>query len=66
MGVDRYELTVMPFGLTNASTTFQRMMGNVLKGIKRCIVFIDDIIIFSETWEEHQLILYLVVFALQG
>jgi hypothetical protein len=42
------------------------MMGNVLKGIKRCIVFIDDIIIFSETWEEHQLILYLVVFALQG
>jgi hypothetical protein len=33
------------------------MMGNVLKGIKGCLVFIDDIIIFSVTWEEHQLIL---------
>ena len=57
VGVDHYEFTVMPFGLTNASATFQRMMGNVLKGIKGCLVFIDDIIIFSETWEEHQLIL---------
>ncbi|CAB3999242.1 Retrovirus-related Pol poly from transposon [Paramuricea clavata] len=32
-------------------------MGNVLKVIKGCLIFIDDIIIFSETWEEHQLIL---------
>ena len=57
VGVDHYEFTVMPLGLTNASATFQRMMGNVLRGIKGCLVFIDDIIIFSETWEEHQLIL---------
>ena len=47
----------MPFGLTNASATFQRMMGNILREIKGCLVFIDDIIIFSETWEEHQRIL---------
>ena len=57
VGVDHYEFTVMPFGLTNASATFQRMMGNVLKGIKGCLVFIDDIIIFSEKWEEHPLLL---------
>ena len=47
----------MPFGLTNASATFQRMMGNILKGVKGCLVFMDDIIVFSETWEEHQRIL---------
>ena len=57
MGGDHYEFTVMPFGLTNASATFQRMMGNILKGVKGCLVFIDDIIVFSETWEEHQRIL---------
>ena len=33
------------------------MMGNILREIKGCLVFIDDIIIFSETWEEHQRIL---------
>ena len=43
----------MPFGLTNAPATFQRMMGNLLKGIKGCLVFIDDIIIFSHTWEQR-------------
>ena len=53
VGSDHYEFTVMPFGLTNASATFQRMMGNILKGMKRCLVFIDDIIIFSERWEEN-------------
>ena len=47
----------MPFGLTNAPATFQRMMGKMLKGIKGCLVFLDDIIIFSDTWEEHQRIL---------
>ena len=57
VGVDHYEFTVMPFGLTNAPGTFQRMMGNLLKGIKGCLVFIDDIIIFSDTWEQHQRIL---------
>ena len=56
--MDHYEFTVMSFsfGLTNAPATFQRMMGNLLKGIKGCLVFIDDII-FSDTWEQHQRIL---------
>ena len=57
VGANHYEFTVMPFGLTNAPATFQRMMGNILKGIKGCLVFMDDIIIFSDTWEEHQRIL---------
>ncbi|CAB3992477.1 Retrovirus-related Pol poly from transposon [Paramuricea clavata] len=47
----------MPFGLTNAPATIQRMMGKLLRGIKGCLVFLDDIIIFADTWEEHQHIL---------
>ena len=57
VGADHYEFTVMPFGLTNAPATFQRMMGNLLKGIKGCLVLIDDIVIFSDTWDQHQRIL---------
>ena len=45
------------FGLTNAPATFQRMMSTILKGVKGCLGFLDDIIIFADTWEEHHLIL---------
>ena len=54
---NHYEFTIMPFGLTNAPATFQRMMTKLLHGIEGCLVFIDDIIIFAYTWEEHQRIL---------
>ena len=57
VGSNHYEFTVMPFGLTNAPATFQRMMTKLLHGIKGCLVFIDDIIIFADTWDEHQRIL---------
>jgi hypothetical protein len=57
VGPNHYEFTVMPFGLTNAPATFQRMMTKLLHGISGCLVFIDDIIIFADTWEEHQKIL---------
>ena len=44
----------MPFGLSGASATFQRMMDGLLRGLKSFTsVYIDDIIIFSETWEDH-------------
>ena len=57
VGVNHYEFTVMPFGLINAPATFQRMMSTFLKGVKGCLVFLDDIIIYADTWEEHHLIL---------
>jgi hypothetical protein len=57
VGPNHYEFTVMPFGLTNAPATFQRMMTKLLHGMSGCLVFIDDIIIFADTWEEHQKIL---------
>lgn len=45
----------MPFGLRNAPSTFQRTMDMVLSGAKwnHCLVYIDDILIFSETVDDH-------------
>lgn len=50
-----FEWNVMPFGLTNAPSTFQRAMDELLRKFKWifCLVYIDDVIIFSKTEEEH-------------
>ena len=45
----------MPFGLTNAPPTFQRLMECILAGLSgaQCLVYLDDIIVFSTTFKEH-------------
>ncbi|UYV61797.1 K02A2.6-like, partial [Cordylochernes scorpioides] len=50
-----YEFKVMPFGLCNAPATFERMMDTLLRGLKwsMCLCYLDDIIVFSPTFDEH-------------
>ena len=50
-----YECLHMPFGLTNAPATFQRLMENCLGDLHLnwCIIYLDDIIVYSKTPEEH-------------
>ncbi|PIK40687.1 hypothetical protein BSL78_22442 [Apostichopus japonicus] len=50
-----YEVNVLPFGLCNAPATFQRLMERVLKGLhwQTCLLYLDDIIVFSKTFDEE-------------
>jgi hypothetical protein len=52
----QYEFTVMPFGLTNAPTYFMYMMNKVFMEYldKFIVVFIDDILVYSRSEEEHE------------
>lgn len=53
----------MPYGLTRAPATFQFVMNHILAPLLRkcAIVFIDDILIYSATYEEHLLHIQLVL-----
>ena len=50
----KFELLVMPFGLMGAPAVFQRMMNSTLADMSQfSSAHIDDVAVFSETWEEH-------------
>lgn len=52
-----FEYRVMGFGLTNAPATFMSLMNHVLQPfLRKCaVVFLDDILIYSQSWKEHLL-----------
>lgn len=48
-----FSYSVMSFGLRNAPATFQRLMNRVVAGLVGCAVYLDDVVVYSDTWEEH-------------
>ena len=61
-----FECLVMPFGMHNAASTFQRLMCQLLNNIEGCVVYLDDLVIYSNTWEQHLIILNKVLEALSN
>ena len=48
-----FQYKVMPFGMRNAPATFQRLINHVIQGLKGCEAYIDDVIVYSDSWKEH-------------
>ena len=49
-----YQFKTMPFGLQGAPATFQRMMDRLIQGLEGfTAAYLDDLVIYSSTWEEH-------------
>ena len=47
------QYTVMAFGMRNAPATFQRLMQLVLGDVPCCNVYLDDVVVYSDTWADH-------------
>jgi hypothetical protein len=52
-GAGLYEFNVLPFGLTGAPSAFQRTMDYILMDTPHSMVYIDDVIVFSESFAQH-------------
>ena len=52
-GLGRFHFLVVPMGLTNAPAHFQRAMDSLLAGLCECLVYLDDVLIYTATVDEH-------------
>ena len=49
----KFEFLKMPFGMKSAGATLTRCMNELLRGAKNVCNFMDDILVYTETWQEH-------------
>ena len=49
----KYDFVTMPMGMQAASATYQRIMDVLLRDLDFCVGYIDDALIYSETWQDH-------------
>ncbi len=63
-----YQFRRLPFGLCNSPSTFMRVVDRVLVGLKwtHCLAYLDDVLVFGNTAEQHQERLELVLIALES
>ena len=50
---DFLQYNVLAFGMRNAPATFQRLVNTVLAGVPYCNAYLDDLVVYTSTWEEH-------------
>ena len=48
-----FQFVRMPFGLVNAGATYERMMSKLLSGMQGVANYVDDVIVYVSTWDEH-------------
>ena len=48
-----FQYLVAPFGMRNCPATFQRAMNTLVQGLEGVSVYIDDVLLFSDSWEQH-------------
>jgi DNA-binding NtrC family response regulator len=50
-----YQFTTMPFDLCNVACTFERLIEKALRGLqwRVAVLYLDDIVVFGKTWEQH-------------
>ena len=53
-----FKLLLLPFGPRNAAQTFHRMRDRIFGKLPFCLVYLDDILVFSNSMESHQLHLW--------
>jgi len=48
-----FQFKVMPFGMKNAPSTFTRLMNKVIGSLPNCVVYIDDVVLYHDTFADH-------------
>ncbi|KAJ8032010.1 hypothetical protein HOLleu_25409 [Holothuria leucospilota] len=48
-----FQYKVMPFGMKNSQMTFKRLVNNLTSDLENCEVYVDDVIVYSNSWDEH-------------